>query len=327
MREKNRNISLDIARGVGIILVVIGHVMSPVMAGNTVMETAYQILYVFHMPLFFLLAGLVAPKLIGGGYTSSRSELIKHRATRLMIPYFTWAVIYEPMKMLMKEQVRFQYDYSLWTLLIGNNPDGQLWFLYVLFILSVVSILFVNEKNLKWWCIAAVCTSAAAPIIPSTIGLPGITLSFSMYQVGFFFLGMLLIPQRDCFFKNGKIALLCAAIWIVLSVMHLCNISIWWLKALAASCACYCILYLSSAMSTTKVAKGLSYLGKNSMDIYIIHAPILVVGRTVLRRFGEAVPWAYVAVMSAAAVALSLVISRCIIQRVRLFRLLLLGTK
>ena len=101
------------------------------------------------MPLFFLLAGLVAPKLVGG-HTSSRTELIKHRATRLMIPYFTWAVIYAPMKILMKEQVRFQNDYSLWTLLIGNNPDGQLWFLYVLFVLSVVSILFVNEKNLKW---------------------------------------------------------------------------------------------------------------------------------------------------------------------------------
>lgn len=67
MREKNRNISLDVARGVGIILVVIGHTMSPVMTGNTVMETAYQILYVFHMPLFFLLAGLVAQKLVGGG--------------------------------------------------------------------------------------------------------------------------------------------------------------------------------------------------------------------------------------------------------------------
>lgn len=162
----------------------------------------------------------------GGGHTSSRTELIKHRATRLMIPYFTWAVIYAPMKILMKEQVRFQNDYSLWTLLIGNNPDGQLWFLYVLFVLSVVSILFVNEKNLKWWCAAAVCASVAAPIIPSTIGLPGITLSFSMYQVGFFFLGMLLIPQRDCFFKNGKIALLCAAIWMGFSIMHLCDISI-----------------------------------------------------------------------------------------------------
>ena len=77
MRKNERNISLDIARGVGIILVVIGHVMSPVMAGNNAMETAYQILYVFHMPLFFLLAGLVAQKLIGG-YTSSRLELINH---------------------------------------------------------------------------------------------------------------------------------------------------------------------------------------------------------------------------------------------------------
>lgn len=67
MRKNERNISLDIARGVGIILVVIGHVMSPVMAGNNAMETAYQILYVFHMPLLFLLAGLVAQKLIGGG--------------------------------------------------------------------------------------------------------------------------------------------------------------------------------------------------------------------------------------------------------------------
>lgn len=327
MRKNERNISLDIARGVGIILVVIGHVMSPVMAGNNAMETAYQILYVFHMPLFFLLAGLVAQKLIGGGYTSSRLELIKHRATRLMIPYFTWAIIYMPMKMLMKEQVRFQYDYSLWTLLIGNNPDGQLWFLYVLFVFSVVSILFVNEKNLKWWCAAAVCASVASPIIPSTIGLPGITLSFSMYQVGFFFLGMLLIPQRERFFKNARVALLCVLIWLGYSIMQMCNMSIWWLKALAAWCACYCILYSCSAISTAKMAKGLSYLGKNSMDIYIIHAPILVVGRTVLRRFGETMPWAYVAVMSAASIVLSLLISRCIIQRVKLFRLLLLGTK
>ena len=90
MSEKKRSIFLDIARGVGIILVVIGHTMSPVMTGNAVMEAAYQILYVFHMPLFFFLAGLVAQNLIGGGYTSSRSELIKRRATRLMIPYFTW---------------------------------------------------------------------------------------------------------------------------------------------------------------------------------------------------------------------------------------------
>ena len=325
MSEK-RNISLDIARGVGIILVVIGHTMSPVMAGNAIMESVYQILYVFHMPLFFLLAGLVAKKLIGRGIPS-RFALIRQRATRLMIPYFTWAIIYMPMKILMKEQVRFQYDYSPWTLLIGNNPDGQLWFLYVLFVLSIVSILFVNEKNLKWCCAVAVCASVVAPIIPSMISLPGISLSFSMYQVGFFFLGMLLIPQRERFFKKRKAALLCATLWIGFSVMQLCVASIWWMKAFAAWCACYSILYLCSAISNTMVGKRLAYMGRNSMDIYIIHAPVLVVGRTLLRRFGETMPWVYVAAMSVVVIALSLVISNCIIQKVKLFRLLLLGTK
>lgn len=65
--DKGRNISLDIAKGIGIILVVIGHTMSPIMSGNVVMENVYKILYVFHMPLFFLLSGLVSSKLIGGG--------------------------------------------------------------------------------------------------------------------------------------------------------------------------------------------------------------------------------------------------------------------
>lgn len=66
MSSTRRNLSLDVAKGIGIILVVMGHTMSPIMSGNGVMEAAYQILYVFHMPLFFMLAGLVSKKLIGG---------------------------------------------------------------------------------------------------------------------------------------------------------------------------------------------------------------------------------------------------------------------
>lgn len=66
--NSDRIVSFDIAKGIGIILVVIGHTMSPIMSGNEIMEEFYSILYVFHMPLFFLLAGLVSNALIGGGY-------------------------------------------------------------------------------------------------------------------------------------------------------------------------------------------------------------------------------------------------------------------
>lgn len=324
MSTAKRNVPLDVAKGIGIILVVMGHAMSPVMAGDRVMEAAYRVLYVFHMPLFFMLSGLVASKLIGGG-TLSRRERIKRRATRLMIPYSVWAGIYSPMKRLLKEQVRFQQEYAWWTILIGNNPDGQLWFLYVLFLLSVVTILFVNEENLKWWSMIMICVSVVAPIIPSKIGLPGISLSFSMYQLGFFFIGMILIPKMDTAFGNAKLATLCLFLWGGYSVLLLCSMDVWPLKALSAFCACYCVLFFGTKISGTRIADRLAFLGRNSMDIYILHAPILVIGRMVFRRFLPGTLWLYVAALTVIALTSALLISRYIVRKVKLFRLLLLG--
>lgn len=66
MSEKKRSIFLDIARGVGIILVVIGHTMSPVMTGNAVMEAAYK----FSMCSYafvLLFGGTGCPKFDRGG--------------------------------------------------------------------------------------------------------------------------------------------------------------------------------------------------------------------------------------------------------------------
>lgn len=70
-----RDKSIDIAKGIGIILVVIGHVTSPVMLDNDILQQIYRGLYTFHMPLFFLLAGvsygLASHKVkIGGGYSA-----------------------------------------------------------------------------------------------------------------------------------------------------------------------------------------------------------------------------------------------------------------
>ena len=97
--EIKRNSSFDITKGIGIILVIIGHTMSPIMSGNKAMEKFYSILYIFHMPLFFLLSGLVSRKLIGGisNQFILKADLIKQRAVRLMIPYFSWAIIYSIM--------------------------------------------------------------------------------------------------------------------------------------------------------------------------------------------------------------------------------------
>lgn len=49
----NKDSSVSIARGIGITLMVLGHILTPTGFGNFV----YRIIYAFHMPLFFFLSG------------------------------------------------------------------------------------------------------------------------------------------------------------------------------------------------------------------------------------------------------------------------------
>lgn len=258
--NKGRNISFDIAKGIGIILVVIGHTMSPIMSGNIVMENIYDILYIFHMPLFFLLSGLVSSKLIGGTENSKlKWQLLKQRAIRLMVPYFFWAVVYSIMKPLMKEQVRFQYSYAPLTILIGNNPEGQLWFLYVLFIVSAIVILCVRKQSLKWWTLMAIVISVVTPIIPANYSLPGISLSFSLYQVGYYFIGLCIIPQRDTFFRDRRIAISGMILFIGYLVLTLMRINVWYLKAIAGFGACCLILFFSRKLAQLELGNSLAW--------------------------------------------------------------------
>ena len=60
---ENRNIAIDIAKGIGIILVVWGHVIQ-VSAGEGNFDywgnSIFEIIYSFHMPLFIFLSGFTA---------------------------------------------------------------------------------------------------------------------------------------------------------------------------------------------------------------------------------------------------------------------------
>jgi fucose 4-O-acetylase-like acetyltransferase len=83
---------LDVAKGLGILLVVLGH--------NDVFRerapAAYEAIYLFHMPLFFFLAGVtfrggsVGAGSVGGG---SVGDVIRKRARSLLVPYFAMSAL------------------------------------------------------------------------------------------------------------------------------------------------------------------------------------------------------------------------------------------
>ena len=65
-----RDIRFDIMRGVGILLMLLGHI--------PVEGLAYKIIYSFHMPMFFILAGYFTKDIqlnSGGGIRTSLSKL------------------------------------------------------------------------------------------------------------------------------------------------------------------------------------------------------------------------------------------------------------
>ena len=83
----NRREDIDIAKGIGELLVIIGHTFSSVMGSTALMNSIYTIIYSFHMPLLFFVSGYFSKKLLS---CECKPKAIKDKAHRLPIPYFVW---------------------------------------------------------------------------------------------------------------------------------------------------------------------------------------------------------------------------------------------
>ncbi len=139
---------IDIAKGIGILLVVMGHndfaVISPY---------AYQVIYSFHMPLFFFLSGYFLKT------TIPFFDFFKKRFNSLLKPYlFTIFIIYFTSISFEKMGFRTAIQRILKSLYgAGYYIDWvQLWFLPHLFVVSIYAFLFFalvgrwNNRYVRW---------------------------------------------------------------------------------------------------------------------------------------------------------------------------------
>ena len=85
---KERFRAVDLAKGIGIILVVLGHSLKQTEADAKWIRVLVCLIYSFHMPLFFMLSGFLARKILRMGTYRERLLYIRDRAVRLLIPYF-----------------------------------------------------------------------------------------------------------------------------------------------------------------------------------------------------------------------------------------------
>ena len=141
---------IDIAKGIGIFLIVFGH---------TIQQTGImrQILYSFHVPLFFVISGLT--------YKSDESStfFLKKKIKGLLIPYWAVGLISIIVILLINQFVHLQQDntnffVNVFGLIYGNYRTGlmwwnrPLWFIPCLFItllfVDLIEKIFVSNNQI-----------------------------------------------------------------------------------------------------------------------------------------------------------------------------------
>lgn len=130
---------VDYAKGIGIFLVVVGHVLrgldgDAMLEGRTWFPVVDNWIYAFHMPLFFFLSGLFATRAV----RESPSTFLVKRLKGVAYPYFVWILIIGVTRSVAYDGVDAGVSFltGYWRILF--DPYDIFWFLYALFLISVV---------------------------------------------------------------------------------------------------------------------------------------------------------------------------------------------
>ena len=162
--QKNRNLHLDVMKGILILLVVVGHEIQW-MYDEHAQNPVFNAIYSFHMPMFMLVSGYVAAyikKDIDFGW-------LRGRFVALAVPFIGWIFIDYLLNMAWKEQ-------SIWSQIktVMGAPDKGFWFLWVLFLNCCVLTVVVklsSKCNVELWKILLPAILLSGIMVFPTINL------------------------------------------------------------------------------------------------------------------------------------------------------------
>ncbi len=140
---------LDIAKGIAIIAVVLGHSFPDADYGiaNELANFIHSFVYGFHMPVFFFIAGLLSAK----HKHNEPLPYIKKRAKKLLIPYFALSIVGLLLKQVFASEANHAYSISnVWRIVLGESPMGGMWYLWTLFVMSLAFILIIRFIQDDW---------------------------------------------------------------------------------------------------------------------------------------------------------------------------------
>ena len=271
---------VDAARGIAIILVVFGHAWRGVDAAGIIEnEALYQrvdrFVYLFHMPVFFLLSGLFLPALIKA---ASFMTALGKQIVRLLYPMVLWTYVFLFMRYLAGDAANTTVTLAD-VFVIPLPPVEHMWFLWALFCIQIplIGLLFVASKWRMRWEMPMV-VFAITVLILAFMPLPQSLYPWffnALEYAPFVALGWLATTQRPLPVVGKLQGLIAAAVFMALGILtpipkgtHLFEFG---LSAVMTLAFVLCIMALHRQVENTYLARWTRYLGGVSLTIFLMH--------------------------------------------------------
>lgn len=267
---------IDCAKGIGILLVVYGHVARGVHSAGLPMDKDVfrlvdSIIYSFHMPLFFFLSGLLFTGSLRrlGGY-----HLVAGKLDTIAYPYIVWSVIQGTTEVLLSKFTNGNVTMSDVAALLWQ-PRAHFWFLYALFFIFLTATPIYRRLDTRWHL---AITIAATFICVFRDGIPGgIPANFIYEYFVFFALGVSIGPVVPHLTRHaGRLTLISIPAFAAFQfafhlVLDLDYATPHRLMALALA-AVSIIAVVALCLKLEKSETGwLAAIGNASLGIYLMH--------------------------------------------------------
>ena len=321
---------LDIAKGIGILLVILGHC-------TAIPEWLNHLVFSVHMPLFFILSGYTfrgaSPKAAAlsrdsspqesapaPAPSSSRRAFIRKNAKALLVPYAITCLIIIILQLI----DAFRWHQDPWNALVkwvmsglyGSGtriPEffgaagipitfiGAIWFLPALFFGKVILSYCLNSRTPLLWVLVSFF---AGQITSERIGWFPFSIQAGMCAVLFLYIGYR-IRQRDLFRWNavhGILKILMLGIWIccILYCGRLYMVSNTYtdglLDVIGSVCGTFVIVYISQGIEKAaarwpRLLHACCGLGRISLGMMCAH--LIVLDCLQISAWADQVSWVF----------------------------------
>lgn len=278
---------IDTAKGIAIVLVVLGHVVSSYHSAgkyldSTVVNFVGRFIYSFHMAVFMFLSGY----LFHYNFEKTKKQQILQKLINYGIPYVVFTVLWWEMKNL----ISFATNSALGIkdlLYIPLYPISFMWYIYALLIMQVIQIIIGHRQlNKKIHIMIALIMYFIRPFCEKQLAMVRFSdsiVSDIMKFYVFFLIGVYFGQQIYSKIKNHYVecSILGATLLVVINILIYrgqsetvyLNLVFQILTSLIGICV------IAALANWTVLNRALIYLGTRSLPIYVLQGISIAAAR------------------------------------------------